>query len=70
MPCSPRMVKCSIRCVHWQVVNAYREERERQLSQAEEEALGYKTELDALRPDLITFQRWLKAKPYPPKEES
>jgi hypothetical protein len=41
------------------MVQDYRAERERQLSDADEAALGYDTELAELRPNLITFKRYL-----------
>ena len=57
--CTPRMTGCRVSCRHWQLVDTYRAERERQLSAAEELALGYATELAELTPDLITFRKFL-----------
>lgn len=59
MPCPPKMRGCPHTCQHFALVSDYRAERERQLSQAEETAGGYATELAELRAGLITFQAWL-----------
>lgn len=62
MPCSPGMTACKATCKHRDFVRGYQQERERQLSHAEETTLGYKTEFEeAVRDNpLITFKDWLK----------
>jgi hypothetical protein len=60
MPCSPRMERCSVSCAHFQLVESYRAERERQLSASEELAAGYATELAEYRPGLVTFRTYLR----------
>ncbi len=53
------MRACAATCAHFQMVSDYQQERERQLSAAEERAGGYDTELAEYRAGLITFQAWL-----------
>ena len=61
-----RHVRCSLvhinRSVHhFELFQRYREERQRQLAVAEEESLGYSTELQEYteKHPLITFRDWL-----------
>lgn len=59
--CSPGMAACASTCGHYQRVKSYREERERQVIRAENQSLGYSTELaDWLRDNpLPTFKEFL-----------
>ena len=63
MPCSPRMTKCKLDCLHRARVTAYKDERIRQVDEAWEAALGYQTEFDeyVAQHPLITFHEYLKA---------
>lgn len=59
MPCSKGMRDCKSNCLHRALVAAYREERRRQEVELEVETLGYDTEMNARRHELVTFYDWL-----------
>ena len=57
--CVPRHVQCS--WSHVEQVTGYRDERQRQERQREDETLGYETELEEWNRThtMITFKQWL-----------
>jgi hypothetical protein len=63
MPCSPGMAWCRAECLHRALVQGYRDERERQVAEAE----NCWRERDGRESDypLITFKRWLIANRIP-----
>lgn len=62
MPCKPRMAGCSVRCLHRQLVENYRDARDAWESIAEAETHGYATELAeyAEQNPGPTFKVWLE----------
>jgi hypothetical protein len=68
MPCTPRMLGCSRACRHFQLVDDYRQERQRQEATAEAVSMGYDVEHKAelVKNPLITFQNWLVHSAVPP----
>ncbi len=60
MPCSKRMDRCSIRCLHYQHVLSYQLERIRQEAEMEDTAKGYATEERDFRSTIITFKTYLE----------
>lgn len=61
MPCAPRMLGCTTRCLHRQLVENYRDARQAWEDQAEAETHGYATELAeyAEANPGPTFKAWL-----------
>ena len=54
------MAGCAATCLHYQLVSDYRQERQRQETEADEDARGHAEELAARLPHLINFRKWLE----------
>lgn len=62
MPCKPRMAGCTVRCLHRQLVESYRDARDAWEQQAEAATYGYAAELRdyAAEQPGPTFKAWLE----------